>query len=118
MSAVSALVEEISEKKSWPNRMFLQRCDAILIDGFHRFELVELDLIAALSHVRDVVLWLVGIPGTPSWRTVESATGFLKENGERTTIIDRGFEDSTPATKLTLASPFREIGRGLFRREG
>jgi hypothetical protein len=118
MSAVGTLVEEISDKDSWPNRMFLGRFEAIVIDGFHRFEPLELDLIAALSHERDVVLWLVGIPGTPSWRTVEATTAFLKEKGDQTGIVDRGFEDSTPATKLTLASPFREIGRRLFRREG
>src|SRR5207249_11615849 len=75
MSAVDALVEEISEPKSWPNRMFLQRFEAVLIDGFHRFEPVELDLMAALSYiVPEVLVWLVGIPGTPSWRTVEVAT--------------------------------------------
>jgi hypothetical protein len=81
MSAVGTLVEEISDKDSWPNRMFLGRFEAIVIDGFHRFEPLELDLIAALSGVRDVVLWLVGIPGTPSWRTVEAATALLKEKG-------------------------------------
>jgi hypothetical protein len=130
MSAVGTLVEEISDKESWPNRMFLGRFEAIVIDGFHRFELLELDLIAALSHVRDVVLWLVGIPGTHSWRTVEAATEFLIEKGDRTAVVDRGFEDSTPATrcedstsatsfeKLVRATSFGGIGRRLFRSEG
>jgi ATP-dependent helicase/DNAse subunit B len=111
MSAVAALVEEISEPNSWPNRMFLQRFDAILMDGFHRFEPVELDLIAALSQVREDLLWLVGIPGTPSWKTVDTATTFLKEKGAQISVLDRGFEDSAPATQLA------KIGRQLFRNE-
>jgi ATP-dependent helicase/DNAse subunit B len=111
MSATAALVAEISEPKSWPNRMFLQRFDAILIDGFHRFEPVELELIAALSKVRDVVLWLVGIPETPSWKTVEAATAGLKEKGTQTSVLDHDFEDSAPAT------PLGAVGRRLFQGE-
>jgi ATP-dependent helicase/DNAse subunit B len=88
--------------------LFLKRFEAVLIDGFHRFEPVELELIAALSKVQEVGLWLVGIPDTASWRTVEEATTFLKARGERTTIIDWGFKDSAPAT------PFAPLGRRLF----
>ncbi len=117
MSAVIALTEEISELESWPNRIFLERFEAVLFDGFHRLEPVELDLIAALGKARDVVLWLVGNPGTPAWETVEKATEYLKEKNSNTLILDRGFEDSAPATLRTLATPFSEIGRRLFRSE-
>jgi ATP-dependent helicase/DNAse subunit B len=120
MSAVVTLTEEISYAESWPNRIFLQRFEAILIDGFHRFEPVELDLIAALGKARDVVLWLVGNPGTSAWETVKNATEYLQRKEPNTLISDLGFEDSAPATQgsvtqTTSATGFSEVGRRLFR---
>jgi hypothetical protein len=122
MSAVVALPEEISSADSWPNRIFFERFEAILIDGFHRLEPVELDLIAALGKVREVVLWLVGNPGTPAWETVKSATEYLQGKEPNTFISDRGFEDSAPATQgsaiqMTMHTPFSEFGRRLFQRQ-
>src|SRR5207253_2731058 len=79
----------------------------------------------ALSHiVPEVLVWLVGIPGTPSWRTVETATAVLKEKGAQTSVLDRGFEDSAPATRSgsaiggegsTSINSLAKIGRRLFR---
>jgi ATP-dependent helicase/DNAse subunit B len=117
MSAAVALTEEISELESWPNRIFFERFEGVLFDGFHRLEPVELDLIAALGKVRDVVLWLVGNPGTPAWETVKKATEYLKDKSPSTLVRDQGFEDSAPAIQLTSVTPFAEIGRRLFRSE-
>jgi ATP-dependent helicase/DNAse subunit B len=115
MSAVTALVEEIQEASGashGPGVLnFLQRFEAILVDGFHRLEPVELDLIAALGKACDVYLWLVGVPGTSSWKTVEDATKLLELKCGQKLRVDRGFEDLAPATS------FSQVGRRLFQNE-
>jgi ATP-dependent helicase/DNAse subunit B len=111
MSAVAALVEEVADPEGWPNRIFLKRIESVLIDGFHRFEPVELDLIAALGKVCEIYLWMVGIPDTPSWQTVEAASTYLKGQGGPISIVDWGLQDSVPAT------PFAHVGRRIFQNE-
>jgi hypothetical protein len=104
MRGVAVLTAEVLDARSWPNRLFFDRQRAIVFDGFHRLEAVELNLIAALSHRCDVWLWLVGTPGQASWRTVEAATRHLQRRA-----ISLGVIDWIPTTDGLPA-----IGRCLF----
>ncbi len=104
---VAVLANEVLDARSWPNQLFFGRQRAIILDGFHRLEAVELNLIAALSHRCDVWLWLVGTPGQASWRTVEAATRHLQRRA-----ISLGVIDWTPA-----ADGLPALGRRLFPAE-
>lgn len=85
---VAVLTNEVLDPRSWPNRLFFDRQRAIILDGFHRPEAIELNLIAALSHRCDVWLWLVGTPGQASWQTVEAATRHSQRRAISVSVID------------------------------
>jgi hypothetical protein len=111
MGSVGALVEEISEGRSpltpLPSPPGRKGCqvEAILFDGFHRLERLELELIATLARRCEVFLWLVGNPGQRSWQTVESATKFLKSRVAEISVVDH-----FPKPLGSLAG----VGRALF----
>lgn len=107
-SSLRLLVEELSDPESWPRRLFLQRIDLILLDGFHRLERLELKLIAALSGGCDVLTWLVAVPGQRSWALLEFAVNWLQEAGTKALVVDH-----LPAAK----NPLAQLGRRLFPSE-
>ncbi len=100
----AVLTAEVLDPHSWPNRLFFDRQRAIILDGFHRLETVELNLIAALAHRCDVWLWLVGTPGQVSWRTVEVATRHLQRRAGSMCVADW----------IPPAGGLAEVGRRLF----
>jgi RecB family exonuclease len=105
LSGLRALTADVSDPQGWVNRLFLRRIGAILFDGFHRLGRAELELIAALSHPCEVIVWLVGVPGHWSWRTLQSATELLRTLGAVSSVFDHVPECETPLAAL---------GRGLF----
>jgi RecB family exonuclease/superfamily I DNA/RNA helicase len=106
MSAVRLVTADVADPDSPVCRRFLSRIDAILFDGFHRLERVELDLLAALGERRDVLVYLVGTPGQRSWETLEDAGEYLQARRGR--IIDHVPDAS---------SPLAALGRRLFPQE-
>jgi RecB family exonuclease len=107
-ASLRVLVQEIADPESWPNRLFLQRIDLVLVDGFHRLERLELELIAALALRCEVLAWLVGVPGQPSWNMLESVVERLREGATDPLVLDHVPEPTTPFTRL---------GRRLFSPE-
>jgi RecB family exonuclease len=105
MSGLRALTADVSDPHGWVKRLLLRRIDAILFDGFHRLERAELELIATLSKPCEVIVWLVGVPGHRSWRTLQSATELLQRLGAASSIIDH-----VPSCEAPLAA----LGRSLF----
>jgi RecB family exonuclease len=105
VSSLRVLVREVSDPDSWPNRLFLNRMDLLLFDGFHRLERLELELIAALSRRCDVVAWLVGVPGQLSGGLLESTVRRLTGKGIEALVVEHA-----PAA----TSPFTNLGRSLF----
>ncbi|MBY0525746.1 MAG: PD-(D/E)XK nuclease family protein [Gemmataceae bacterium] len=87
VASLSLLIDEVSNIDSLVNRLFLNRFTTVVFDGFHQLEPLALDLVAALSRGRNVLLWLVGKPGESSWATVESATDRLRAR-EDVRVVD------------------------------
>jgi hypothetical protein len=107
-SSLRVLASEVSDPRSWPNRLFLDRIDLLLFDGFHRLERLELELIAALARRCDVLAWLVGVPGQLSWSALESTVNRLREGGTQPFVLDHVPEPTTC---------FAQLGRRLFPAE-
>jgi hypothetical protein len=105
MGSIRVLTAELADPESGPNRHFLSRYDTTLFDGFHRLERVELELVAALSHHCETLVWLTGSPGQLAWETVQSATSLLQERGATLAVYD-----VVGATPPALAA----LGRSLF----
>ncbi|CAN5203517.1 hypothetical protein BH10PLA2_BH10PLA2_06420 [soil metagenome] len=87
---------------------WLSRYTLFLFDGFHRFEPGELDLLAQLSQLAPVSVWLVGTPGQSSWQAVEFAVEYLQEVATSVTVVD-----AEPPCR-----PLAELGRRLFPLAG
>jgi hypothetical protein len=104
VNAIITLAEELENPKSWPCRLFLGQVRQVVFDGFHRLDVVELRLLAALARSRATLVWLVGSKGQVSWRTVEFATDWLRSHVAEVRIEDY----EPPATGLAT------IGRQLF----
>ncbi len=104
MGSIAALIAELCEGQKRP--LFLRRIEAVFLDGFHRLERLELELIAALARHSEVLLWMVGVPGQRSWRTVEEATQVLQDCGGEVSVIDHA-----PKGGGGIA----ELGRRLFQ---
>jgi PD-(D/E)XK nuclease superfamily/Exodeoxyribonuclease V, gamma subunit len=107
-SGLRLLVDEVSDPDSWPNRLLLNRIDLLLFDGFHRFDRLELELIAALSNRRDILAWLVGIPGQVSCRTMDWAVQYLHARARKVLVVDH-----SPSS----VAPMAGLGRSLFPEE-
>jgi PD-(D/E)XK nuclease superfamily/Exodeoxyribonuclease V, gamma subunit len=103
MSCLSTLMERLREREEGPIS-FLQNYAFFFFDGFHRFEIAELEWIACLSDIREVCVWLVGSAGQTSWRCVEFAIKFLKKRSRQFSTIEF---DAAP-------SPLAAVGRRLF----
>jgi superfamily I DNA/RNA helicase len=103
-SSLRRLVREVSDPDSWPNRLFLNRIHLLLFDGFHRLDRLELELIAALARRREILAWLVGVPGQLSWGVLECAVQRLTAQA-RVLVIDHMPDTATPLARL---------GRSLF----
>src|SRR5262249_11696526 len=108
MGGVRTLAEEFADPQSGPSRHLASRFDGLIFDGFHRLDLAELDLIAALSQRCTVVLWLLGVPGQLSWRTAQAAYQFLEAKASVARVIDYEPDDPQPLVR---------VGRCLFPAE-
>jgi ATP-dependent helicase/DNAse subunit B len=103
MASLRALTEQLRARESGLTRL-LARYALIVLDGFHRFEPGELDLIANLAQLAPVAVWLAAVPGQTSWRSAEFATRYLQEAGVELTVCDAELP----------AGPFAALGRRLF----
>jgi hypothetical protein len=104
VNAFLTLAEELENPRSWPCRLFLGQVRQIVFDGFHRLDVVELQLLAALARSCPTLVWLAGTKGQVSWQTVEFATDWLRGH-----VSDVLIEDHEPA-----ATGMAVIGRQLF----
>ncbi len=104
VGSLLALTAELRDPQSPAVPLMLARVETILFDGFHRLAIAELDLVVALARHRDVLLWLVGVPGQRSWRTVEANTEVLRRLGADPAVIDH----------VPPADGIPALGRRLF----
>jgi RecB family exonuclease len=109
MSSVRVLTEEVTDPQSWLSRLLFNRIDHLCFDGFHRLERIELELIAALSHRCNVLVWLVGVPGQASWPTLASAVQLLQNRGASPVLVEH-----MPGS----VGLFSGLGRRLFGAGG